>query len=363
MIRGKLIVMAFAILSGFAQAADPPMETWKSQALPRMPASALLAAATSPDGKYRVEFPDVGDKVVPPGYPILAARLLDANGRALATWRKIGPSTAAFSPDGTQLAIGTDSGMIDIVSLKDRKIVRTFKSTDKKPMAGIVTGVGSLLYSPSTTTPVLISASGDGSLFAWDPNTGKQIATLEHGQKAAVTLLPGPKETILAIIGQEVRKTDFTLKKWEGEHKLAARVLSTALPADRSVLAVAAIDLSVTILDTETLKPVATFKEKGDPPPAEAVKVAGYYFPFALAITPKGDRLFTATPDQNGGTITVWDAKTGQKRGSFIHPPPRGTLGNPTLHLSVTAEGKVKSFWSNVSVYPPLLWSVQEKKD
>jgi WD40 repeat protein len=341
------VVLAALGLMGVpaVRAAGPLAEVWKSQALPRMPASALLGVATSPDGKFRVDFADVGDKVVPPGYPILAARLLDANGRVLTTWRKMGPVAAAFSPDSSQLAVGDVSGTINIINLKDRKIVRKFNANgDKKPMSGIKPGVGSLLYSPSTTTPTLVSASYHGLLFAWDPTTGKQIATLEHGLKDGVTLLPGPKETLLAIIGQEVRKTDFTLKKWEAEHKLAARVLSTAMPADRSVLAAAAID-------------------KGTPPPAAVVNVDGYYFPFELAISPKGDRLFTATPDQNGGTVTVWDVKTGKKTGNFTHPMPRGTLGNPTLHLSVTAEGKVKSFWSNVGVYPPLLWSVQEKKD
>ena len=292
----------------------------------------------------------------------MAGRLLDGSGRVLMTWRKLSPATAAFSPDSAFLAFGTENSTIRLISTRDRKIVKDFKMPmGKNPMPGVIVGIGALAFSPVADPLTLVAALDDGTLTAWNPKEGKLLATLAHGKQTPVTLLPWGKENLLAVIGQEVRLTDYSLKKWDAEQKLPGRSYNISASTDRSLPAIACSDLTVTLLDGNTLKPLRTVKEKGMPPAEKTVNTPGFSFQFIAALSPKGDRLFTAVPEQNGGTVTVWDAKTGEKTGSFTHPMPRSSLGLSSLHLSVTQEGKVKTFWSNVNISPALLWTVQEK--
>ncbi|MHC5538714.1 WD40 repeat domain-containing protein [Singulisphaera rosea] len=87
-----------------------------------------------------------------------------------------GPSTLAFSPDGTCLALGCEDGSIEVFDNANDRLYLRFDSGGR--------GVKCVGYSPDGR--VLATGNLDSRIRLWDPGTGRLLATFP-GHKSAVS--------------------------------------------------------------------------------------------------------------------------------------------------------------------------------
>lgn len=263
---------------------------------------------------------------------------------------------ALLSPDLAYLAIGSDSGEVQIVDRMEKQKTTSFlpirQITKRQPDAA--RGVQDLAFYRSGDKMTLIVADGGSELTLWDAAAGNQLASLAHGQAGdRIAFAPGPKDSLIVAIGSQLRKCDYALKKWDApQQKLPAPIIAIAASEYRRVVAVATADRSITLFDGETLKPLQSWKHSDG-------KI-NTKLQISLAVSLKGDRVFTTTSESQG-TVAVWDAKTGKKTGSFTHSDSDGIPGK-FLRLSATLEGKVETQWVRQNGYGnrALLWSPPE---
>ncbi|GGU61205.1 hypothetical protein GCM10010178_61810 [Lentzea flava] len=126
-------------------------------------------------------------------------------------------------PGGTQAAVGTDEGLVQIRDIASGAVVATPPSH-----TGAVT---SLTMSPDGT--VLVSAGVDGKLNMWDVARGTRLATLTVGESVS--------STSYAEDGSLVILTDRTLRFWPPASmpKTSGQVVrALAVDTDGSVLTV-----------------------------------------------------------------------------------------------------------------------------
>ena len=112
----------------------------------------------------------------------------------------------AFSPDAKFMAVGSDNGLIQLVSVGDGKLVR--------PFAGHTSAVTGLVFHPSGN--LLVSSSKDRTLRLWNPANGQAIKTLEGHEAWIEGVVFIAHGTRLASVSadQTVRLWDLTeLKK------------------------------------------------------------------------------------------------------------------------------------------------------
>ena len=263
---------------------------------------------------------------------------------------------AMLSPDLTYLAIGSDTYGVQIV---DR--LKKLKMTGLLPIRLLMkrqpdasSGVQDLAFYRSADRMTLIVADGSSQLTLWDVAGGNRLASLTHDQGGdRIAFAPGPKDSLIVAIGSQLRKCDYALKRWDAQHqKLPAPITAIAASEYRRVVAVATADRSITLFDGETLKPLQSWKHS-DGKLDTKLRIS-------MAVSLKGDRVFTATSETQG-TVTVWDAKTGKKTGSFTHRDPDEVPGK-FFHLSATLDGKLKTQWVTPEGYGlrARLWSPPE---
>ena len=112
----------------------------------------------------------------------------------------------AFSPDGKFLAVGSDNGLVQLVSVGDGKLVR--------PFPGHTSAATGLAFHPSGN--LLVSASKDRTIRLWNPANGQAIKTLEGHEAWIEGVVFTTQGTRLASVSadQTVRLWDLTeLKK------------------------------------------------------------------------------------------------------------------------------------------------------
>ncbi|MCE9566012.1 MAG: hypothetical protein K8U57_28655 [Planctomycetes bacterium] len=262
---------------------------------------------------------------------------------------------ALLSPDLSYLAIGTESCGVQVVDrLAKQKTTNLLPIRQlTKPVPDSAKGVQDLAFLRSAGKMTLIVADGSSELTQWDLTGGNLLASLAHDQAGAqIAFVPGAKDSLIIAIGSQLRKCDSALKKWDAQQKLPVPIVSIATSEYRRIVAVATADRSISLFDGETLTPLQSWKHSDGKIDAK--------LPISLAVSAKGDRVFTATRESQG-TVTVWDAKTGKKTGSFTHREPDGTA-EKSFRLSATLDGKVESQWVVRDGYGhrTLLWSPPE---
>ncbi|MFI5455459.1 MAG: WD40 repeat domain-containing protein [Isosphaerales bacterium] len=100
-------------------------------------------------------------------------------------------SALAFSPDGRELAIGCQNGVIRLVNKATGK--------DRRTLVGHHTGAVAFAFAPDGLT--LASAGHDGTARLWDVQTGQELAILERRSGALTALAFSPDGRILAVAG------------------------------------------------------------------------------------------------------------------------------------------------------------------
>lgn len=279
------------------------------------------------------------------GYGTIRAIVWSSDGKTLAlpssagfTWlldasdlnakpRWLAGATAAFSPDGSLLASGTNNGtgrIWDMETLQERNSLKgNFSSLaylafspDGKLLAGITgriirlwdaaTGeevrqlkghaldVNSLAFSPDGTT--LVSGSQDKTIRVWDVADGLQIAVLEGHETGVTSVAFSPAGDFIAS-----GSIDGNLLLWDWDRVTGAQriqlaghsgsVRDLAFRPDGQTLVSASHDHTISLWDMETGAEQHTLTEHTD-------KVN------SIAFSPDGSRLISAGLD---GVLRLWD--------------------------------------------------------
>jgi len=215
----------------------------------------------------------------------------------------------AFSPDGYQLASASDDGT---VRLWDPE---TGQPTVTLERPGRVRGVA---FSPDGRQ--LASAGEDGAVRLWDPVTGQLTATLQGhtGPVNGVAFSPDGRQLASA-------SNDGTVRLWDpaGKQLTATleghkdRVQAVAFSRDGRQLASASSDRTVRLWDPASRQLTATLEGHTG-------------FVNGVAFSPDGRQLASVGDD---GTVRLWDFTTGQS--STL----RGYTG-PLLAMTFSPDGR-----------------------
>ena len=272
------------------------------------------------------------------------------------------PSTAAISPDGASIAMGSKSGSVSFVNAANgssRRVVRGHE--------GSVVGV---LFSPNGRRALSV---GDDKVIVWDPQRATELAALPGpaGRVQGAQLSPDGTTLYTAGIGGELLAWDLTGERSFGRSRrlgaaraccdpLSPHAPPLAVSGDGSRFAVPISTSTVGVFSTGTLRRVATFTitPRGDPitalawSPANATLAVGAYGGLvqlwriasaphfarslpglepaigmheaiqSLAFSPDGAQLAATAKSQTRsigrtfavpfGTMAIWGAKTGR---------------------------------------------------
>jgi len=290
----------------------------------------IYALAVSPDGKYIASGGDEG-----------IIKLWNAQTGAEVMTLREGQSAVlavAFKPDGRQLASGSNSydGIIILWDAETGAQLKTFRGQRE---------INALAFSPDGKH--IISGSGDWTIKLWDVQTGAEMSTLRgHGNWVRdVGFSPDGKRIASGSWDESIKvwdaKTEDTLTTIAGHH---GPVLSVAFSPDGQLIASGGYDNTVRIWDANSGDELKTFhghdwnveyvafnpdgKRIVSASADDTVKLwdimidresrnfHGYseYMPRCVAFSPDG-RLIAADgrPSYYGGTITLWDAQTGEQ--------------------------------------------------
>ena len=121
------------------------------------------ALALSPDGKLLV----AGGRICPWGDAGFIGWNVETGREAFRHSFKLGPPrSAAFSHDGTTLAVGGDNGELRIYDLKAGK--------ESGSLQGHRSGIARVAFTPNDA--ILVTCSGDCQVRAWDAKTHKPLS-------------------------------------------------------------------------------------------------------------------------------------------------------------------------------------------
>jgi WD40 repeat protein/serine/threonine protein kinase len=188
-----------------------------------------------------------------------------------------------YSPDGRWLASAGEDDMIRIWEPDTGKEVRTLQGHK-----GAVRG---LAFSPDSK--LLASASEDGTLRTWDVETGKDGKVLTGHLDGVFCVAFGPDERHLVSAGKDKTVRIWDLADDNGNQVLAgheAEIRTVAVSQDGRWLASGRGDGIIKIWDPKACKEVRSFRAHGD------VR--------SVAFSPDGDRIVSVGDDY---VVKVWN--------------------------------------------------------
>ena len=285
-----------------------------------------------------------------------------------------GGISAAFSPDSSLLATGTNEGTVKLWNMATKSHIATFEEE-----ANLVLSVS---FSPDGS--LLASAANAGNVNLWDVATKEKIATLEgvsptfspDGSLLAIEIPHSlflfdsdppdagtvklwdvatkahiatfqPHGTLLTDISFSPDSSLLVFESWDSgvelwdvakkEHITTFEVLSASFSPDSSLLAIGTLEGSVKLWDVATKKYIATLQGHID-------------VVTSVSFSPDGRLLASGSTD---GTIMLWDVATKEKiatleghQGSYTEVmfSPNGTL---LLSVAPDAEDsyRILSLW------------------
>ncbi len=232
-----------------------------------------------------------------------------------------------YSPDGTQLAVGSSIG-IWIYNAHTGKELNLLTGHIKGPELIAYSPDGHTLASGGAVWPELIAYSPDGSLYAgtvclWDPNTGEHKVTLGEHEERVTCVEFSPDGSILAS-GNVDPRGDGTIRLWDvvtGKRKATLKGHTGGYK------------LMVFSPDGQTLASADSGGFFGGPMKnVEMIRLwnieTGQHITLenpdfranSIAFSPDGDTIATGGWDNNidrdlwPGTVQLWDAATGEHK-------------------------------------------------
>ncbi len=279
---------------------------------------------------------------------------------------RIGNGTAltiAFSPDGTQLAVGTTIGIwiYDAQTYKIRSFLTAY--------AGYVTAIE---YSPDGQ--ILASGNSDGTIRLWNPKTGRNFAVLRghKGDVNEIAFLPNG-EMLVSNSSQDKKIHFWNLKidptKEHGaiapEKSYPGSAYSMALSPDGETVAIGKDHPRIILWNWKLGFTKAVLK--GHTWVRSDTQYADPGVIYSLAFSPDGETLASSSSDI---TIRLWDTKTakhkvtlkrnGRYAPNLMFSPDGKTLANtatgywgasPMIRLRDAATGRLITTINNYTAH------------
>ena len=275
--------------------------------------------------------------------------------------------SAAFSPDGTTLAIGTGGGVF-LYNASTTGYITFLRHTE-----GNIYSNHSVVFSPDGT--LLASGSADGTIKLWNVATKENIATFEGHTGRIYSVDFSPDGTLLAS-----SSTDRTIKLWNVATKENTATLEGHTKAVTSVkflpdgtLASSSTDGTVKLWDVTTKAQIATLETGHTQPSGVAFSpdgttlassnrytsklwnvatrtqiatleyTSGNYTFQSLVFSPDG----TILASSGGGRVQIWDVLTRENIATFSGGP--GGVGrllfSPNGTKLISQSGGAVKFW------------------
>ena len=221
--------------------------------------------------------------------------------------------TAAFSPDGHQLATGAVNGEIALWNVDPRKLVRTFPSPEPTAaISSLVFSSDGMMLAAGTSDPFNYNSATPGRVVVWKvQSSGMRIF---RGHSARVSSLAFVAKSHILMSGSD----DGTARLWDADKD---EVMTLEKPEPRRVFATAvSSDGHRVVTGSEGLG-------SGDPGDVDIWDVPsrrrervlrGHTGPVeAVALTNKG----TVASAGTDGTVRLWNADTGDSGGVLTTDP------------------------------------------
>ncbi|HSG71638.1 MAG TPA: RcpC/CpaB family pilus assembly protein [Planctomycetaceae bacterium] len=285
-------------------------------------------------------------------------------------------SSLAFSPDGTQLLSGSNSGMLLLHDVATRKQLREF--------SGHKRSIRSVTFSPDGTR--VLSSGWDNTIRMWDIATGLQILVIEDkgdvlhtsafdptgklilscshvGAAGAIRLWDAetgnlvrefenvsfqPFEVVFSLTGKQALSGahDGVMRLWDVEtgkvfktfHGHSDWVRSVAFSKDGQFAVSGSKDNTIRVWDVETGELRRTLTGHTD-----VVESAVF--------TPDGHRILSGSLD---GTVRLWDVATGEELAGFGSPQRSGNRAAISPDGRTVASGandKLIRLWQMAELY------------
>ena len=210
-----------------------------------------------------------------------------------------------YSPDGTQLAVGSSIGIW---------LYNAHTGKELNLLTGHTKGPSCIAYSPNGHT-LASGGTMDTGVCLWDPNTGEHKVTLSEREERVTCVEFSPDGRILAS-----ESIDGTIRLWDivtGKHKatldgdIGGRELIVFSPDGETLASADNSGLFVGLWNIETDEHKVTL-EKPD------------FHTNSIAFSPDGNTIVTGGWDKNidgglsVGAVRLWDAATGKHKEELI---------------------------------------------
>jgi WD40 repeat protein len=216
--------------------------------------------------------------------------------------RKVGASSAAFSPDGKTLAIG--ASLADMDCPGELKVWDVATQRERLALTKHRGGVSCVAFSPDGS--ILVTGSFDQTAKLWDAVSGRELATLQGhaGRILCVAFSPDGKTLATGDSDQTVKLWDVARRQEVTSFKATLRgsVLGLAFSPNGKTLATGAWDPVAKLWDVTSRRQVAALKGHRN-------RV------LSVAFSPNGKTLVTASDDT---TAKLWDVATQRAVHTFV---------------------------------------------
>lgn len=287
----------------------------------------LFNAAFSPDGKWVATTGNVSTRVWDVSENSgtsgnLVAELTLAK-RATVRRDNLLQRSAAFSPDGKMLLIGSDDGIARIWDIQQQKIL--------VEMPGHSNVLTCVTFNPDGKR--VATASNDNTARVWDAATGKTIAVLE-GHTARVTYVdfsPDGKRVVTS-------SADNTARVWDASTGRTLLVLSghtggvnsAAFSPDGKRIVTSSNDKTARVWDAATGAVLLVIEGHKDNV-------------YSASFSPDGKMVITGSAD---ATAAIWDAGNGQSLANLsmnvvTSPSSKAVINTAEIdHVAFSPDGK-----------------------
>jgi len=275
--------------------------------------------------------------------------------------------SVAFSPCGTNVVAGLQSGIIEMHSLLTTWFRRVFRGHDNRMQSMLFNMCGSR----GDTYPLIISGSWDGTVNIWDSAAGACLATADFGSSVCgLALLPGGREVLVGTSGGMLIVIGMDgIKKCEV--RIEGGAVATALACAGDAVVVGLGDGHLQLREATRLEHIvwssqvhqSWIKSVCVSPNGAEIVTASYDMTSVIVsfttgdilrvlrghtnsvntvvFTPDGSKVITGSDDN---TIRTWDLfpKSRKCLSSFLHPIDPEKLLHHSEHVVTALYGRLK---------------------